>query len=56
MIFDPGHLRIAAQVRTKALRQRWFSLAGVLILLLIMAVGVVWAIVAVVRAALLMAF
>jgi hypothetical protein len=46
MKFDPNHLRIAAHVRAKAERQRWFSLAGGLLLLLITALGVVWAIAA----------
>jgi hypothetical protein len=56
MEFDPEHLRVAAKVHAKARRQRWLGLAGGAILLLIIAGGVVWAIVALVRAALLMAF
>jgi hypothetical protein len=37
-LFDPEHLRIAAEVRTKAWRRRWLNLAGEM---LIMALGVV---------------
>jgi hypothetical protein len=56
MKFDPEHLRIAAEVRAKARRQRWFGLAGGLMLLLVTALAVVWALVALVHLALLMAF
>jgi hypothetical protein len=40
-LFDPEHLRIAAEVRTKAWRRRWRNLAGGVLFLLIMALGVV---------------
>jgi hypothetical protein len=40
-LFDPEHLRIAAEVRRKAWRRRWLNLAGGMLLLLIMALGVV---------------
>ena len=38
-LFDPEHLRIAAEVRKKAWRRRWFNQAGALVLLLIIAVA-----------------
>ena len=38
-LFRPEHLRIAAEVRTKASRQRWLDLAGVLLVVLIMTAG-----------------
>jgi hypothetical protein len=40
-LFDPEHLRIAAEVRAKAWRRRWLNVAGGLLVLLIMALGVV---------------
>lgn len=46
MKFDPEHLRTAAEVRGKAQRGRWFEQVGWLLFLLIMALGVVWAILA----------
>ena len=49
MEFDPEHLRVAAKVHAKARRQCWLGLAGGAILLLIIAGGVVWAIVALQR-------
>jgi hypothetical protein len=41
-LFDPEHLRIAAEVRAKAWRRRWLNLEAGLQLLLIMALGVVF--------------
>jgi hypothetical protein len=38
-LFDPEHLRIAAELRTKAWRRRWLNMAGGLLLLLIVALG-----------------
>jgi hypothetical protein len=46
MKFDPEHLRIAAEVRAKARRRSRFELASGLLLLLIMALTMVWAVVA----------
>jgi hypothetical protein len=45
-------VRIAAEVSAKARLQRWFSLAGGLLLLLITTLGVVWALVALAHIAL----
>ncbi len=42
-LFDPEHLRIAADLRAKAQRWRWFECLGGLLLLLITALGAVWA-------------
>jgi hypothetical protein len=44
-LFDPEHLRIAADLRAKAWRRRWLNLAGGLLVLLIMALGVVLALI-----------
>src|SRR5262245_51773248 len=41
MKFDPDHLRIAAEVRAKAQRRRWFDIVAGLLALLIMAFSVV---------------
>jgi hypothetical protein len=38
-LFDPEHLRIAAELRAKAWRRRWLNMAGGLLLLLIVALG-----------------
>jgi hypothetical protein len=38
--FDPEHLRIAAELRAKAWRSRWLNIAGALLVLLIVALGV----------------
>jgi hypothetical protein len=38
-LFDPEHLRIAAKVRAKARRQRWFNLTRLLPLLLTILLG-----------------
>ncbi len=40
-LFDVKHLRIAAEVRAKAWRPRWLDLAGILLVLLIIAMGAV---------------
>jgi flagellar biogenesis protein FliO len=42
MKFDPDHLRIAAEVRAKAQRRRWFDRVGGMLALLIMVVSLVW--------------
>jgi len=44
-LFDPEHLRIAAELRANARRRRWLNLAGGLLVLLIMALGVVLALI-----------
>jgi hypothetical protein len=38
-LFDPEHLRIAAEMRAKARRQRWLDLARLLPLLLTIVLG-----------------
>jgi hypothetical protein len=40
-LFDPKHLRIAAEVRAKAWRRRWLDMAGGLLVLLIVTLGVI---------------
>jgi hypothetical protein len=49
LLFDPEHLRIAAEVRAKAWLRRWLNLAGGLLVLLIMALGVVLALIVLAR-------
>jgi hypothetical protein len=44
-LFDLEHLRIAAEVRAKAWRRRWLNLAVGLLVLLIMALGVMLALI-----------
>jgi hypothetical protein len=44
-LFDPEHLRIAAEARAKVWLRRWLNLAGGLLVLLIMALGVVLALI-----------
>jgi hypothetical protein len=39
-LFDPEHLRIAAELRAKAWRRRWLDMAGGLLVLLIVSLGV----------------
>jgi hypothetical protein len=39
-LFDPEHLRIAAELHAKAWRSRWLNMAGGLLVLLIVALGV----------------
>ena len=46
-LFDPEHLRIAAEVRAKAWRRRWLSMAAGLLVLLIVTLGVVLTIIVV---------
>jgi hypothetical protein len=50
--FDPKHLRIAAEVRAKTWRRRWLNLAGGLLVLLIITLGVVVSVVVLARIAL----
>ncbi len=38
-LFHPEHLRIAAEVRTKAWRRRWLNLSGGLLLLVTIVLG-----------------
>ena len=49
VLFDPEHLRIAAEVRAKAWRRRWHNLAAGLLVLLIMALGVMLALIVLAR-------
>ena len=44
-LFDTEHLRIAAELRANARRRRWLNLAGGLLVLLIVALGVVLALI-----------
>jgi hypothetical protein len=39
-LFDLEHLRIAAELRAKAWRKRWLNIAGELLVLLIVSLGV----------------
>jgi hypothetical protein len=48
-LFDLEHLRIAAEVRAKAWRRRWLNLAVGLLVLLIMALGVMLALIVLAR-------
>jgi hypothetical protein len=51
-LFDPEHLRIAAELRAKAWRSRGLNMAGGLLVLLIVALGVMVTIVVLARAVL----
>ena len=44
-LFDPEHLRIAAEVRAKAWRRRWLNVAATMLVLLIVTAGAVLTIV-----------